>query len=353
MWHLGIRGNLSTWLQSYLTNRCQSVRVLGCQSARTSVSSGVPQGSHIGPLLFIGYINDIIECAKNSSILLYADDVKIFRSDCTPMDASALQRDLNSLVSWASSNGLSSNLKKCNVMSFSRLNNKFMYNYVLRGVSIDRADSVSDLGIIFSPTLSFAEHAQVTISKSFKLLGFISRVTSDFRSPDSILYLYKSLILPHLTYGSIIWSPQLQYLSKSLERVQHRLVRLLALKSGCPMPYVDHDYSPLMSRFNLLPLQLMHKYHDLLFTYKVLHGYTLSREVSDLFTMRTPQYQLRVFNVILEDTHGSSFTFNSPVPRLRRSWNSLPVTTQHATSIRRFKNVVLGSLYTSYNESLV
>ena len=88
------------------------------------------------------------------------------------------------------------------------------------------------------------------------------------------------------------------------------------------MPYVDYDYSPLMYRFNLLPLQQMHKYHDLLFTHKVLHGYTFSREVSGLFTTRTPQYELRVYNVIQENTHGSSFTFNSPVPRLRRFWNS-------------------------------
>jgi len=129
----GVDGSLLKWLLSFVTNRYQIIRLKNSFSRNIKVSFGVPQGSHLGPLLFNIFINDISNVFKHSKFLLYADDLKIFRRVETINDAHCLQQDLDNLNLWSETNKLYFNISKCHVVHFSRSMNVFTLNYSING----------------------------------------------------------------------------------------------------------------------------------------------------------------------------------------------------------------------------
>ena len=202
------------------------VRVLNCVSESVSVISGVPQGSHLGPLLFVIFINDLVPRLEHSSIFLYANDVKIFRNIASPRDASLLQLDLIILSQWSTENGLSLNSSKCNILSFHR-SRALEYDYVVHGQSLTRVSTMTDLGIVFLSNLTFSDHIQSCTAKTLRLLGIIFCMSVEFRDPGLLRHLFQTLVLPHLTYGPVIWTPYTQSYARPPESVLHRLLRML------------------------------------------------------------------------------------------------------------------------------
>ena len=148
--------------------------------------------------------------------------------------------------------------------------------------------TIKDLGVFYDSFLSFVDHFQQVTAKALRMLGSIRRATIDFRDPLSLVSLYKSLVLPHLTYASVIWTPDVNEHFKPIESMQHHLLRLLSVKVGRPMNYTDHDYSPLMNMFGLPSLLSLHSYYDLIFAFKSKNGYFSSPDINDLFTLREP-----------------------------------------------------------------
>ena len=201
----GIRGRLLSWIGSYLKNRTQSVRFRDCISNSITTTSGVPQGSHIGPLLFIIFINDAVDILKSSTALIYADDLKIFRHIRSPLDASLLQRDHDSLLELSVSNRLSMNFGKCKAMSYHRRPQSLLFTYALEATPVPRVTEIRDLGVLYSTSLSFTEHIYHVTAKALRMLGFIRRSTIDFRDSIKLMVLYKRsfyLISPTpLSYG--------------------------------------------------------------------------------------------------------------------------------------------------------
>ena len=168
MWNFGIRGNVHAVLCSYLKDRGQAVRINNCVSSVISVSSGVPQGSHIGPLLFSLYINNIVPCIKNARILLYADDVKLLLSVNSNEDAVNLKIDINALYEWSIENGLHLNSDKCKIMFFYRNSLHVEFDYLINNFILNHVDVIKDLGVLFDSKVTFAPHLNSVISKSFK-----------------------------------------------------------------------------------------------------------------------------------------------------------------------------------------
>ena len=154
---IAFNDNLINWIFSYLTNREQMVTFNGSFSKRISIPSGVPQGSHLGPVLFILYINDLPNAIFNSEVIMYADDVKIFRSYKDPLTQVELQNDLNSLFLWCSANFLDLNIKKCKHMVFSR-SPVIPSRYTLGGVPLELVETILDLGILLDRKLTFNNH---------------------------------------------------------------------------------------------------------------------------------------------------------------------------------------------------
>ena len=188
--HLGIRGKILRWIQAYLKGRKQRVVLRNGQSSWCEVDSGVPQGSILGPLLFLLFINDL-PISIDSSIKLFADDTKLYRKIESLEDCESLQRDLNRLGAWSKQWSLRFNEKKCVVL---KIREKLDYCYTLNGVKLDSVESQRDLGIMIYNKLSPSEHVQSLVSKSNRKIHMIKRCFLRSHSSKNlcVVYIYRS-----------------------------------------------------------------------------------------------------------------------------------------------------------------
>ena len=322
----GVAGPLLSWMSSYLAGRSQSVMVNGEASSEFSVTSGVPQGSHLGPHFFIIFINDLPINILHSLILLFADDAKIFREITDSSSAALLQQDLNSFEEWCVSNRMFLNVSKCKVVRFTNKRNPVIYNYTIHNSTLPSAESTTDLGVIFSSNGSFGQHIDHVVLKSLRTLGFINRISKDFITPTSYTLLYKALVRPLLEYASPIWSPYTQCDVKLLESVQHKFLRRLAFLNRTPMRRDDHDYQPIMSLFSVQRLANRRQITDLLFLHKIVNGHVNSTKLSSLFKLNVPTRSLRNHAVFCVPFRRTNIGLNSTVTRLCRSGNDISST---------------------------
>ncbi|XP_046671050.1 uncharacterized protein LOC124361058 [Homalodisca vitripennis] len=201
---------------------------------------------------------------------MYADDMKIFERVPTNLGHEALQNSLNNTGDWCRANGMELNATKCVVLSYKRGANTFTNEYYLNNTLLRRVDKVKDLGVIMSPSLSPQEHILQIIARANSLLGFIFRSTKHFNSPYTLVVLYKSLVLPVLEYGSVIWSPyQFNHIDQ-LQSVQERFIRVLGSRLG--FTYRTTPISEVESQFNLLPLHRRRQLTDLVTLFKLVNG---------------------------------------------------------------------------------
>lgn len=285
LWHFGIHGDLFRWIKSYIENRSQAVAVGGYTSQFRSVTSGVPQGSHLGPLLFILYINDITECIKNSNMLLYADDAKIFRVIRNIDDCNALQNDLNSFETFCVSSNLFLNPDKCFVISFSRKKTNINFNYKLHDKELGRVDQIRDLGVIMDSKLTFIPHIDHIISKSLKQLGFILRVGKPFKRLLTFKVLFNSYVRSRLEFACVVWSPLYKIHSDRIEKVQKKFVK--AVEYRTTKKYLD--YATALKRQNLTSLSYRRERADLLFLYKVINNHIDAPLLLQSLSFRVPR----------------------------------------------------------------
>ena len=234
------------WLHSYLLNRTQRVVVNGSSSSSLLVSSGVSQGYILGPLLFLIYVNSLTNL-HFSHLILYADDILIFKPISSPADMSSFQSDLDLISSWLSSHFLQINSSKSKYIFFSH--KSFSYfdsfpNLTISRSPIERVSSFCYLGIILSSSLSWSPHISSVCLKSRKIIGLLFRHFSPHSSPSTIIKLYLSLVRPILEYGSIIWDPSSPTLSQSLDSVQRFALKIAAKFRPSLIPSI-------LSTFNL------------------------------------------------------------------------------------------------------
>ena len=171
---IGICGQLWQWFQAYLSSRSQCVVVNGVHSDTLPVTSGVPQGSILGPLLFLIFINDIPTLVQSISVLLHADDTKCYYPLAHVSDSLILQHDFDSLSLWSESN-ISFNKVKSFLVQFGLNPSPLPSLYCIDGQPIDIKESCRDLGVIITCSLSWSDHVAYIVSKAYKLLGLISR----------------------------------------------------------------------------------------------------------------------------------------------------------------------------------
>ena len=219
----GVLGELLSWIRGWLLNRWQRVGVRGSWSRWRRVLSGIPQGSVLGPVLFLVFIDDLEEGLR-SEVLKFADDTKIFREVVSEVDRDVLQRDLDRLVQWSEVWQMRFNVDKCKVMHLGRGN--LRGNYVMNGGSLGVVDEERDLGVRIMSDLKALAHCAYVSSRANRVLGMISR-TMVYRSADVLTRLYKSLVRPHLEYCVSAWSPHYVKDKEMLERVQHRFTRMV------------------------------------------------------------------------------------------------------------------------------
>lgn len=226
---IGVHSSMLSWIRSYLQGRLQYVRLAGWESERFCVTSGVPQGSHLGPLLFNLFLNDVFSIFSHCNALAYADDLKLYCSVRTVRDAVGLQRDLDSLSSWCQRNGLFLNIKKCKVVSFHRKTSPMIFDYNLADETLERVNVVRDLGVLFDEKIQFSKHIDAVISKSYSMLGFMKRICSEFEDPEVLKTIYCAIVRSHLEYSSVLWTPNYAVHISRIESIQKKFV-LYALR---------------------------------------------------------------------------------------------------------------------------
>ena len=214
LWNTGITGSIWSWLKEYLSNRCQQVSINGCLSSPLPVISGVPQGSILGPLLFLVYVNDLPSHTLFTSLYLFADDTKCLKPILTPADSLLLQHDLNQLSAWSSDWKLLFNLSKCLFLSFKAKNPvasspHSQHQYSISGHQIVPCNQHTDLGVMMTSDTSWSNNIALISSKAYKKLGLLRRTFCSTNSIWAKKSLYLSLVRSQLVYCSQIWRPSL------------------------------------------------------------------------------------------------------------------------------------------------
>ena len=288
----GVQGIVNNWFQSYLSDRYQRVVIKGVHSDWFAVTSGVPQGSILGPTLFMMYINDVLSSIKYSELLLFADDAKLFKEISSLSDCLLLQHDINSFHSWCNVWCMQLSIDKCFTMNFS-LKRKYdiIFDYKINNVILKHVNETKDLGVYFKPNFNFSYHISKIVTKSYQMLGFMKRVTKDFTSDLCLNSLYNSLVRSRLEYCSQVWSPTCPTSIKKLESVQKRYFKYLCYKQR--VMYHNYDYPSLCVIFNFSSLECRRKTSDLTFLNKVFHNKVNCSYIVGELPLRVPRRILR------------------------------------------------------------
>jgi hypothetical protein len=257
-----VNEDIIQWITSFLCYRKQRVKLNGCYSEWTDVISGIPQGTILGPILFIIYINDLPDiCEHFAQIYLFADDAKIFKHIKTEYDHKALQAGLNELQKWSDKWFLKLNVDKCKTVFYGR-NIKTEYTYSLNNEELERLDSIKDLGVTFDSDLSFTQHIAEKINKANSCLGIIKR-NFIYLDKEAFVMLYKSMVRSHLEYCNSVWHPYKQGLIKDLEKVQMRATKLVL-----SVKYLS--YKDRLKKLKLPTLKFRRIRGDIIEMYKIL-----------------------------------------------------------------------------------
>ena len=278
----GIDGMLLKFLTEYLSNRFQRVVIENTQSTTMPVLSGVPQGSIIGPLLFVIFINDIgNDISEDSNIALYADDTKLYREINCDRDNELLQQDIDQLNNWATNNLMRFHPDKCKVLSVTLQrgsNNskllealpfsKFMYR--LGNVPLEFVNSEKDLGVHINRSLTWTDHCNYLYSKASRNLGLLRRTCHFVTNTRQRRNLYLALVRSQFEHCSSVWSPSSKVSLEKLEAIQRRCVKWVLGEDF--YSYTSDTYYKKLKLLDLLPIHSRLQLKDLKLLYNIIHN---------------------------------------------------------------------------------
>lgn len=318
----GIHGDLLRWIISYIENRVQLVKIKGEISKNIYVTSGVPQGSHLGPLLFLLYVNDINDCLKRSKFLLFADDCKLFIKVTSLSDCCILQSELNKFSEYCDRNKLKLNINKCHVISFTKNKvNKIIFDYKINNRLLDRVQNIVDLGVTFDVKLKLDIHFTNIVKRAYRMLGFLLRICYKFKSIAPFITIYKSLVRSQLEYCSIIWNPTYNTYVAQIESIQKKFCHFIFYKNLLNLPdnFIYH-YIDMLKLINLDSLASRRMQFDLLFTFKSMNGLNSADGYIHHYNFELPS-RTRSHHTFALNTSNTNIGLNSPFNRLMSSFN--------------------------------
>lgn len=332
--HYGVSDIAVSWFKSYLQGRTQTTKINDTYSNSEKIDYGVPQGSILGPLLFLIYVNDFQRCHSEISIQ-YADDTSIIISDKQiPTLAEKCKIVLNEIYTWLNANKLSLNLSKTSYLIFSNKNDDIDLQLELNGIRIERTTHTKILGIIIDDKLSFKRHIDNTVNKLLKFTYILYRL-KDVVPKSALLTLYNSLIYSHLLYGITAWGSASNYIIRPLILLQKRIVRTL----GGARSFIDHT-NPMFKNLQVLKLNDIYKLQVAVNMHKVFYrnmptlimeSFTDNQIEHNYLTRQSPFY-LSPSNYSLEGSR-KSLSFKGP-----NLWNELNDDIKGVSLLKRFKS---------------
>jgi hypothetical protein len=307
-------------------------------STEVPVTSGVPQGSVLGPLLFLIYINQLPSSVTKSNVRLFADDKAIYLTVNSLADCASLQQDLDKLQEWEQEWDMEFNPSKCQVLHITRNRNVIEHGYFLHGQALESVSDAKYLGLDLSSDLSYNTHIDRITNNANKSLGFIKRnITTHNKKVRELAY--KSLVRPQVEYASTVWSPWTKTAINKVERVQNRAAR-----------WVQRDYSPFSSVSAMVQdlgwRSLADRRNDskLIMFYKIYHN---------LVAIPLPQYvkapirfTRHMHPLYLQKIQtGSLYHYYSFFPHSITLWDKLSADIATLSDLEKFKRAVVNVRY--------
>ena len=341
----GIRGTLLQWFKSYLTNRKQFITIDSVKSDIQYITCGVPQGSVLGPLLFLIYINDIQNAVPEAKLKLFADDTNLFifgetlTEICTK--ANILLGDLNR---WFVANKLSLNvLKTCYSVFPNSTQHCGSCNLSINGISINQCNSVKYLGVWIDDKLKWQQHIDHIYTKLVKFIGIFYKLAH--KLPDNCLrMIYYSFVHPHLLYGVEIYANTYALYLDKLIKLNNKLLRILQHKDR------HCRNSVLYINYNTLPIPELHMFQIICLVHKFMHHRNSLPEIYHSYFIEN--YRIHQYNTRNKgDLHLSNINSRLGSRAINYKgcilWNSLPAELKNPCSFQSFKNRLKAFLHTS------
>jgi len=341
----GIRGIPLQWMRSYLNERSQCVKVLNVQSSFQQIVCGVPQGSVLGPLLFLLYVNDISDVCKDLCYVLFADDTNLFMSG---KNLDVLYRSMNlsldKVVLWLNSNKLSLNVKKTHYVLFTTKKRKDIpvNSLKLNGVEIERVEKTKFLGVVIDERLNWSFHINYIKKKISKNIGIIYKARNYFND-STLLTLYYTFIFPYLCYCIEVWGSASIVQINSLLKLQKRVCRLMTHSNPR-----EHAL-PLFKNLSILTVQDIHSFSIAVFVFKFCHDllpsvftnlFSTNSEFNSFITRYCDDFSVPLCHTAIAQ---KAMKFKGVI-----SWNNLPYSIKCQQSFHSFKKKLKSHLLGQY-----
>ena len=327
----GVRGKALKWITSFLSNRSQYVNVNNNCSDKVNVTSGVPQGSVLGPSLFIYFINDLPDVVT-CLIKIFADDTKAYMPIRSRADQQKLQYSIDKLVEWTDKWLIRFNSDKCKILHLGKNNPKYKY-HIKEGDNIsDLTETLceKDLGIFIDPKLNFNDHITTTVKKARRLNGMMMRNIS-IKDKSIMVPLFKAIIRPVLEYGNAVWCPHWKKDIKKIEQVQQQYTKRI---NGMH----NLSYTERLSILRLPSLEYRRFRGDFIEVFKIIHNMYDPLTTKSLLTIDssscTRSNKFKLTKPRFNTNQYKHFFTN----RIINKWNNLPNKVVSADSLNSFKN---------------
>ena len=332
----GIRKETLSWIQAFLSNRQQKVVIEGEESDSVPVTSGVPQGSVLGPILFLAYINDLPQDVV-SQVRLFADDTAIYLTLENKDDSDKLQVDLDRLQAWEAKWDMEFNPSKCQVIRVTASRTLLQTQYILHGQVLEVVSSARYLGVDISSNLNWNTHVDRITANASRSLGFIRRNVKT-KSPQIREMAYQSLVRPQLEYSASVWDPHVKEQIKKIEMVQRRAAR-----------WTLNDYArsssvtQMLNQLNWQTLEERRSVARLCLFYKIVNG-LVAVPIPDYIQ---PSHRISRYchSMTFRQIHtGKDYYKYSFFPLAVVQWNALPANVVVSPSLEMFK-AAIGELH--------
>ena len=334
----GFSGNSYSWFENYLIHRKQCVKVNNKLSCFLDIVMGIPQGSILGPILFLLFINDLPNSVFKSQCNLFADDTIVY-SQANSIDEaeSILQHDIDNIIKWFNNNRLHVNTSKSSSMCFTTKSNVRDLELTMNGINVNTDSNIKYLGVNISDTLCWDKN----ISRVCKTLGYNIQLLRKLKGKVptcDLITVYKTLVQPHIDYGITIWGYAPNYQIQRIQRLQNKIIRLISGNYSWEISPRD-----ILGEYNIPTVTQRRNYFNGINVFRSLNG-SFPNYMCDLLTYTSDYNVYNTRNVTNNnlyipkpriDMFRQSFQYTGPT-----FYNKLPDHVKNASSLHEFKNVL-------------